>query len=107
MRAVLHSRFRLRFASALQDFDHRGWSDDSCGSVTLEAQEFLIAGDEEVGLAGFGLTRKNGRSTTSRSSTISASEATSVKTFPSHASKSLAGGPTGDKSAERRIWCPE
>ena len=36
-----------------QDLDHRGGSDDPGGSVLFQREEFLIAGHQELGLAGF------------------------------------------------------
>src|SRR5664279_537817 len=40
-------------ALGLQDLDHRGGSDDPGGFVMFEGEEFLVAGHEEFGLAGF------------------------------------------------------
>jgi hypothetical protein len=36
-----------------KDLDHRGGSDDPGGSVLFQGEEFLIAGHQELGLAGF------------------------------------------------------
>ena len=37
----------------LQELDHRGGSDNPGGFVMFQGEEFLVAGHEELGLAGF------------------------------------------------------
>src|ERR1035437_339790 len=45
--------WRFAALSFLQDLDHGGGSNNSGGFVMLQGEEFLVAGHEEVGLAGF------------------------------------------------------
>jgi len=94
-----------------------GGSNNSGGFLLFQGEEFLVAVHEELGLAGFSqreqitvlgvrCARKNGRPATSRSSAMSASQATSVNFLRSQASRSLAGAPKGDRSARRAgCWC--
>ena len=44
---------RLFAFRGLQNLDHCRGSDDSCRSVVFEGQEFFVAGDEEISMAGF------------------------------------------------------
>jgi hypothetical protein len=47
----------------LQDLDHRGGGNNPGGLVTFQGKEFLVAGHEELGPAGFGRVKASLAST--------------------------------------------